>query len=248
MEAESEMTAERPRTRLLTNRYRWVICGLLFLATVINYVDRQMLGILKPTLDQEFGWSQTDYADIVFWFQAAYAASYLFFGRFVDKVGARWGYAAAFLIWNIAHIMHGAARSLGNFILVRIALGIGEGGNFPSGLKGVTDWFPARERALATGIFNAGANVGAIVTPLIVPAITLSMGWQAAFIITGLVSFLWLFGWIAVYRQPEAHRRVSKAELAHIQSDPPDSVHQIPWLRTPDREGDVGLRLREVYD
>jgi ACS family hexuronate transporter-like MFS transporter len=231
MEAETQMTAARAHSGLLAGRYRWVICGMLFLATVINYVDRQMLGVLKPTLDQELGWSQTDYADIVFWFQAAYAASYLVFGRFVDKVGARWGYAAAFLIWNIAHILHGAARSLGSFIFVRIMLGIGEGGNFPSGLKGVTEWFPARERALATGIFNAGANVGAIVTPLIVPIITLSLGWQAAFIITGVVSFLWLFAWIAIYRRPEAHKRVSKDELALIQSDPPDKAHSIPWVR-----------------
>lgn len=212
-------------------RYRWTIVALLFVATVINYVDRQMLGVLKPTLDAEFGWTQTDYADIVFYFQAAYAVSYLLFGRFIDLVGARLGYALTFTVWNLAHIAHGAASSITGFILARVALGIGEGGNFPAGVKTVAEWFPAKERSFAIGVFNAGANVGAIVTPLVVPLIALSLGWRAAFVITGVVSFAWLAAWLLVYRNPEEHPRVSAAELAHIRSDPPQSLAKVPWRK-----------------
>jgi MFS transporter, ACS family, aldohexuronate transporter len=158
-------------------RVRWVIVGLLFAATAINYVDRQMIGLLKPTLTDEFGWQETTYADIVFWFQVAYAAGYIVFGNVVDRVGARIGYAAAFIVWTAAHMLHAAAHSVFGFAAVRFMLGIGESGNFPAGLKAVTEWFPKKERALATGIFNAGANVGAIITPLIVPAITLFYVW-----------------------------------------------------------------------
>lgn len=227
-EAATTLT-DAPSARI--GRYRWVICGLLFLATVINYVDRQMLGVLKPTLSTEFGWSETDYADIVFWFQAAYAVSYLFFGRIVDRIGSKWGYAIAFVIWQVAHIAHAGARSLGHFFLVRMALGIGEAGNFPAGLKAVAEWFPKRERAFATGIFNAGSNIGAIVTPLIIPAITLSMGWRAAFVITGVVSMLWLVAWLWIYRTPRESNRVGATELAHIESDPPEPPEQrIGWL------------------
>jgi ACS family hexuronate transporter-like MFS transporter len=211
-------------------RYRWVICALLFLATVINYVDRQMLGVLKPVLSEDLGWSETDYANIVFWFQAAYAVSYVLFGRFIDRIGARWGYAVAFIIWQIAHIAHAGARELSHFIAVRIALGAGEAGSFPAGLKAVTEWFPKRERAFATGIFNAGSNVGAIVTPLLVPAITLTMGWRAAFVITGVVSLLWLVVWLWIYRAPRENKIVRAPELAHIESDPPDPEAKVGWL------------------
>jgi ACS family hexuronate transporter-like MFS transporter len=221
--AVSAATAER------IGRYRWVICGLLFVATVINYVDRQMLGILKPTLSTEMSWSETDYANIVFWFQAAYALSYVFFGRFIDQIGARLGYAVAFLVWQVAHIAHAGAHGLVQFIAVRVALGIGEAGSFPAGLKAVTEWFPKRERAFATGIFNAGSNVGAIVTPLVVPVITLAWGWRAAFVVTGVVSLLWLIAWLAVYKIPRESKRVGAAELAHIESDPADPEHKIGW-------------------
>ena len=198
-----EETAERP---LAVSRYRWVICGLLFVATGINYVDRQMIGLLKPTLQTEFGWSEGSYADIVFWFQAAYAIGYIGFGAVIDRLGARLGYACAFTIWTIAHILHGFVHGVMGFGMVRFLLGIGESGNFPAGLKAVAEWFPPEERALATGIFNAGSNIGAIVTPLVVPAITLAFGWRAAFIVTGLVSFVWLFAWLFFYRLP--HRAV----------------------------------------
>ncbi len=213
-------------------RYRWLICALLFTGLVINYVDRQMLGVLAPTLREEFSWSETQYADIVFWFQAAYAASYLFFGRFVDKVGARWGYAVAFVIWNLAHIAHGFARGLTGFILVRVALGVGEAGVFPAGIKAVAEWFPKRERALATGIFNAGSNIGAIVTPLIVPAITIAYGWEMAFVITGVVSFLWLAAWLFVYRRPRETKTLSAQELTYIEHDPAELAgDRIAWFR-----------------
>ncbi|MES3153941.1 MFS transporter [Sphingomonas faeni] len=206
-----EETAKRP---LAASRYRWVICGLLFVATGINYVDRQMIGLLKPTLQTEFGWSEGSYADIVFWFQAAYAIGYIGFGAVIDRLGARIGYACAFTIWTIAHILHGFVHGVMGFGMVRFLLGIGESGNFPAGLKAVAEWFPPEERALATGIFNAGSNIGAIVTPLVVPAITLAFGWRAAFIITGVVSFVWLFAWLFFYRLPHRVVRDQSVSIA----------------------------------
>lgn len=208
---------------------RWIVVALLFAATVINYVDRQMLGLLKPTLSVEFGWTETDYADIVFVFQAAYAVCYLLFGRFIDVIGARWGYAMAFTVWNLAHIAHAAASTLAQFMAARLFLGAGEAGAFPAGLKAVADWFPKKERALAVGLFNAGANIGAIITPLIVPVITITWGWQAAFVITGLLSFVWLAAWLAFYRTPDQHGGVTADELAHIRSDAPDPAGKVGW-------------------
>lgn len=211
--------------------YRWLICGLLFAATAINYVDRQMIGVLKPLLQEDLGWSETDYADIIFWFQAAYAIGFLMVGRFMDVAGARIGYAVTFTFWTLAHMAHGLVGSVAQFAAVRFALGIGESGNFPAGLKAVADWFPQRERAFAVGLFNAGANVGAIVTPLAVPAIAVAYGWRAAFIATGALSFVWLAAWLAIYRRPEEHPRVSPAELALIRSDPVMPGRPIPWRR-----------------
>jgi ACS family hexuronate transporter-like MFS transporter len=235
-----EATTDRHRVDpARISRYRWVICGLLFAATAINYVDRQIIGILKPTLSHQFGWTETDYGDIVFWFQFAYAVGYLGFGRLVDKIGARLGYALAVVIWTAAHMAHAFVGSLSGFIAVRIVLGLGEAGNFPAGLKAVAEWFPKRERAFATGLFNAGANVGAIITPLLVPAVTLAFGWPAAFIITGLLTVVWLIAWLAIYRQPHAHRRVSPAELAIIRSDPADSDAALSWFKL--------LRVRETW-
>ncbi|WP_022685699.1 MFS transporter [Sphingomonas phyllosphaerae] len=214
-----------------SGRYRWTICALLFAATAINYIDRQMIGVLKPVLQRDLGWTEAQYADIVFWFQAAYAIGFLVMGRLVDRLGARLGYALAFSFWTVAHVAHGLVSSVAQFAAVRFALGLGEAGNFPSGLKAVTDWFPQRERAFAVGLFNAGANVGAIATPLLVPAITLAYGWRMAFVATGAFSVLWLIAWIAIYRRPEEHARVSPEELALIRSDPASSVQRIPWLR-----------------
>lgn len=224
-EASVAQAAER------VGRYRWVICALLFAATAINYVDRQMIGVLKPTISAELGWSETGYSTIVVWFQLAYGLGYLSFGRIVDVLGARFGYAVAFTIWTVAHMLHGAARSAAQFSMVRALLGLGEAGNFPSGLKAVSEWFPARERALATGIFNAGSNVGAIITPIIVPAITLSLGWRAAFWITGAFSLVWLVAWVRIYRRPREKAGVGAAELAWIESDPADVGAKIGWGR-----------------
>ncbi len=210
---------------------RWVVVALLFIAMVFNYVDRQMLAVLKPTLATDLKWSETDYADIVFWFQAAYAVSYLAFGRIVDSVGAKVGFGLAYFIWSLAQIGHGAARTVTEFIFARIALGIGEGGAYPSGLTAVAQWFPKQERAFATGLFNAGVNIGAIVTPLVVPAIVLAWGWRAAFVIVGAGTMLWLVAWLVFYRHPSRHKGVSDAERAFIESDPPDEITKVPWRR-----------------
>ena len=211
-------------------RYRWVICGLLFAATAINYVDRQMLGVLKGTLHDEIGWTEIGYSNVVFWFQTAYAIGYLGFGKLIDRIGARFGYAIAFVIWTIAHMAHGGVHSVTQFAMVRFGLGLGESGNFPAGVKAVTEWFPARERALAIGIFNAGANVGAIITPLLVPILVAAYGWRMAFVITGAASLVWVVAWVAIYRRPSESKRVSASELAYIESDPADPVAPVPWL------------------
>jgi MFS transporter, ACS family, hexuronate transporter len=192
---------------------------MLFAATAINYIDRQILGVLKPTLQLEYGWTETAFANVVFWFQAAYAVGYLGFGKLIDRVGARLGYAAAVVVWTIAHIAHALVTTLGGFIAARLVLGLGEAGNFPAGLKAIAEWFPQRERALATGILTAGSNVGAVVTPLIVPAVTVALGWRASFVVTGSFSLVWLIFWMKIYRRPEEHPRVGAAELAFINSD-----------------------------
>jgi len=229
------MSATLPRTDAAApgavGRYRWVIVTLLFVAMVINYVDRQTIGLLKADLTAEFGWSETDYADLVFWFQAAYAVAYLLWGRIIDRIGARWGLGIAFLIWHVGHIATAGARSFGDFIAARVLLGLGEGGGFPGGIKAVAEWFPKKERAFATGLFNAGTNIGAIVTPLAIPAITLAWGWEMAFIVTGVLGLVWLPIWLLVYRKPREHPRLSAAELAHIESDPPDTVASVRWTR-----------------
>jgi ACS family hexuronate transporter-like MFS transporter len=212
-------------------RYRWVVVALLFTAMVINYVDRQTIGFLKGDLSKQFGWDETNYADLVFWFQAAYAGSYLAFGRIVDRIGARLGFGIAFLIWQVAHILHSVAGSLGGFIGARLLLGVGEGGAFPGGIKAMAQWFPKKERAFATGLFNAGTNIGAIVTPLIIPAVTLAWGWRAAFVVTGVGGLLWLPVWLFIYRTPRQSRNLTTSELDHIESDPPDPADTVPWRR-----------------
>jgi ACS family hexuronate transporter-like MFS transporter len=234
-EAAPEVIAAAARV----GRYRWVICGLLFAATAINYVDRQMIGLLKPTISAELGWNETTYADIVFWFQAAYSIGYLTFGKLVDVVGARIGYSIAFVIWTAGHTLCGFVGNAFQFSLARALLGLGESGNFPSGIKATTEWFPARERALATGIFNAGANVGAIVAPLLIPLLTALYGWRMAFVVTGAGSLLWLVAWIVMYRRPREAKQLSAAELAYIESDPADPSEKIGWLRL--------LRYRETW-
>ena len=221
-----------PRPELRIGGYRWIICGLLFAATAISYIDRQMIGVLKPTLQHEFGWTETAYGDIVFWFQAAYAMGYLGFGRFIDRIGARFGYAFTIVLWTLAHVAHGFVSSVTQFALARFTLGLGESGGFPASLKAVAEWFPQKERAFAVGLFNAGSNVGAILTPLIVPAITLAWGWRMAFIITGLLGIAWLVAWLAMYRSPDRHKRVAPLELAFIRAGSEDETgRKISWLR-----------------
>ena len=219
-------------------KYRWVIVWLLFAAMVINYVDRQAIGVLKPTLMEEFGWTETNYADIIFWFQASYAVSYLLWGRIVDKIGARWGFGLAFIIWQIAFIAHAGIRGMGGAIAARVALGIGEGGGFPAGIKAVTEWFPKKERAFAVGIFNAGTNIGAILTPLLIPLIaTVWFGtrenpaWEMAIIILGIAGLIWAPIWFLLYRRPREHAKVTPAELAWIEQDAPDPAQKVGWLK-----------------
>ena len=211
--------------------YRWVICGLLFFAATINYIDRQVIGILKPTLQAEIRFSEVEYSWIVFYFQCAYAIGLLGVGWVMDKIGTRKGFSLAVIVWSLAAMAHALARSVMGFSIARFALGLGEAGNFPASIKTVAEWFPKKERALATGIFNAGTNVGALATPLLVPIITIAWGWQWAFILTGAVGFVWVIFWLLLYRRPEEHPRLSKSELAYIQSDPPDPPGKTPWAR-----------------
>jgi ACS family hexuronate transporter-like MFS transporter len=209
--------------------YRWTIVALLFFATTINYIDRQVLGILAPTLQREMGWSEADYGGIVSWFSLAYGIGLLGMGRFMDWIGVRKGFSISIIVWSLAAMGHALARSVAGFSLARALLGAGEAGNFPGAVKAVAEWFPKKERAFAIGILNAGTNVGAVVAPLIVPWIALALGWRWAFLITGAIGFIWLACWVLVYREPESHPRVSSSELTHIRSDPPEQTASMPW-------------------
>ncbi|HYG38995.1 MAG TPA: MFS transporter [Cytophagales bacterium] len=202
--------------------YRWIIVALLFFATTINYLDRQVIGLLKPTLEKEFSWSETDYSNIVMAFTAAYAIGLLIFGRFIDKIGTKLGYTVSLIVWSIAAMFHAVAKSTFGFGVARAALGLGEAGNFPAAIKAVAEWFPKKERALATGIFNSGANVGAVVAPLLVSWILLHYGWQEAFWITGAIGFIWLIFWFIFYEIPSKQKRLSSEEYAYIHSDDED--------------------------
>ncbi len=214
-----------------TGYIRWIICGLLFLATTINYIDRQVLGILAPTLQKEIGWSEVQYGYIVTAFQAAYALGLLVVGRLLDIVGTKIGFAFALIFWSFAAMAHALARTPLGFAMARFGLGLGEAGNFPAAIKTVAEWFPKRERALATGIFNSGSNVGAIVAPATVPFIAITFGWQWAFIATGAIGFAWLILWWWLYESPERHARLKSSELAYIRSDPQEPATKISWLR-----------------
>ena len=223
MTAISEATVRR-------GYYRWTICALLFCATTINYIDRQVLGILAPDLRRSIGWNDIDYGYIVTAFQAAYALGMVVVGRLMDRLGTKVGYSVAITVWSLAAMAHALARSVIGFAIARFSLGLGESGNFPAAIKTVAEWFPKKERALATGIFNAGSNVGAVAAPLAVPWITLTYGWQMAFVATGAIGFLWIVFWVVLYEKPEQQKRLKAEELAYIQSDPPDPPVRIPWL------------------
>jgi len=230
------------------SHYRWIICGLLFLATTINYVDRQVIGILKPFLQGRFGWSEIDYGDLVFAFQLAYAIGFLFAGRVMDLFGTKKGYALALIVWSLAAMATAKATlfgppvaallavvglkysaSVAGFLAARFVLGLGESGNFPASIKTVAEWFPRSERALATGIFNAGTNVGAIVTPAVVPFVAVRFGWEWAFLGTGALGLAWLIVWLTMYDRADRHPRVSPAELAYIRADPAETPVHVPW-------------------
>ncbi|HXC54197.1 MAG TPA: MFS transporter [Rhizomicrobium sp.] len=210
---------------------RWIVCALLFAAIALSYIDRQVLSVLKPTLQHDYAWSETGYGNVVFWFQAAYGVGYIAFGRIVDKIGARLGYALAVTLWTIGHMAHALVTTTLGFAIVRIPLALGESGAFPASLAAVADWFPTRERTLAIGLFNAGSNIGAILAPLIVPIVTLAFGWRMAFVLTGLLTVIWLVVWLWFYRRPREHKGVSARELAHIESDRLAAHATIPWRR-----------------
>jgi ACS family hexuronate transporter-like MFS transporter len=226
----AESTAQAPAVAR-TGYVRWIICGLLFLATTINYIDRQVLGILAPTLQKDIGWSEVQYGYIVTAFSAAYAIGLLVVGRLLDVIGTKIGFGLALVFWSFAAMGHALARTPFGFGMARFGLGLGEAGNFPAAIKTVAEWFPKRERALATGIFNSGSNVGAIVAPAVVPWIAVSFGWRWAFIATGAIGFAWLLLWWFLYDQPESHRRVTASELSYIRSDPQDPPTKISWSR-----------------
>lgn len=247
-------TSGDAKPALSVGHFRWVICALLFFAATVNYIDRQVLGILKPTLEHEFGWSETDYGWIVFSFQTAYAIGLLIVGRLMDRFGTKKGFAYSITLWSLAALAHAWALPIGvavatiltvfgfvsqstaftsvvGFIVVRFLLGLGEAGNFPASIKTVAEWFPKKERALATGIFNSGTNIGALATPLLVRLVVLYWGWYEAFIITGVIGFIWVAFWLLIYRKPEEHPKLTREELAYIQSDPSEPSVRIPWKR-----------------
>ena len=228
----SKQTTESAPGTVRVGRYRWAICALLFFATTINYIDRQVFGILAPEMKKIFGWTDTNYTDIVFWFEVAYAIGLLTFGRLLDWIGPRVGFALAMVFWSGASMLHAGMASIAGFSLARFLLGLGESGNFPASIKTVAEWFPKKERAFATGVFNAGSNVGAIVAPLAVPWIYVTWGWKWAFIGTGAIGFVWLIFWLRNFQPPDNHSQLSAGELAYIRSDPAETViEKIPWLR-----------------
>ncbi|MBI3884601.1 MAG: MFS transporter [Opitutae bacterium] len=221
-------------------RYRWLVCALLFLATTINYVDRQILSLIKPLLDEQFHWSNEQFGLVNAAFQGAYAVGLLGFGWFIDRFGTKIGYGVSIVAWSFAALGHALVGSVAGFFVARVALGLGEGGNFPSAIKAVALWFPKRERAFATSLFNAGTNVGAIVAPAVVPWIALAWGWQMAFVFAGVAGFLWLFLWVPLYNLPEKIPALGAAELAHIRSDAePEQGARIPWRKL--------LRCRQTW-
>src|SRR5580700_2338595 len=223
--------AESQKGSILAGRFRWVICALLFFGVTKNYMDRQVLGVLKGTLQHDFGWNDIDYGNLVFAFQAAYAMGMIFVGRLIDRLGTRIGYAVAMVFWSLASMGHAIANSLVGFMIARCALGFGEAGVFPASIKCVAEWFPKKERALATGIFNAGTNVGAIITPIVVPWIVVHWGWRWAFIGTGSLGFAWLILWLLLYRKPREHPLCTDREREYIESDAESVDGKIKWAQ-----------------
>src|SRR6201998_3465226 len=228
-DASTGLVSGLHKASIFAGRFRWVICGLLLLGVTKNYMDRQVLGVLKGPLQHEFGWNEIDYGNLVFAFQAAYALGMIFVGRLIDRLGTRIGYAVAMVFWSLASMGHAMACSLSSFIAARSALGFGEAGVFPASIKCVAEWFPKKERALATGIFNAGTNIGAIVTPLMLPWIAVHLGWRWAFLLTGGLGFAWLILWLLLYRKPEQQPNCTDEGQSYIQSDAAGSTGKIRW-------------------
>ena len=215
-------------------RYRWSVCALIFFATTVNYLDRQVIGILKPLLESDLNIGEAEYGYIVMVFQVFYAIGMVAAGRLIDNFGTKIGYGVSVVLWSFAAMGHALATGLFSFGAWRAFLGVSEAGNFPAAIKTVAEWFPKRERALATGIFNSGTNVGAIVAPLAVPAIASAWGWQAAFLLTGAIGFLWLIFWFLFYEVPDKQRKLSAGEFSYIHSDSEEKEEQkkeIPWLQ-----------------
>ncbi|MBN8850431.1 MAG: MFS transporter [Sphingobacteriales bacterium 50-39] len=220
-------------------KYRWTICSLLFFATTINYLDRAVISLLKSTFTTELHWNDGDYANVEIAFKIAYAIGLLGAGRLIDKLGTRIGYALATTIWSLAAVGHALVSTVSGFGIARSILGVSEAGNFPAAIKTVAEWFPKKERALATGIFNSGANVGAILAPLTVPWMAKHWSWQSAFIITGSFGFIWLIFWFMMYEVPARHKKLSAGELNYINSDPTETVSEV----AADTTGDTGQKL-----
>jgi ACS family hexuronate transporter-like MFS transporter len=217
----------------MRNNYRWLVVALLFFATTINYIDRQIIGLLKPVLEKEFAWSESAFAIIVVAFTGAYAAGLLSFGWLIDRVGTKLGYILSVVLWSIMGMLHAAARSVSGFVAARIGLGLGEAGNFPAGMKAISEWFPTKERGVAAGIFNSGTAVGVVLAVLITPWILVTFGWQEVFIITGASGFVWLILWLWLYEVPARQKLLSPKELALIREgqEGGETKTKIPWLR-----------------
>jgi len=216
------------------SNYRWTVCALIFFATTINYLDRQVIGILKPLLESDLGIGEKQYSHIIMAFQILYGIGMVIAGRLIDKFGTKLGYGLSVILWSIAAMGHALAKGVLGFGFWRGFLGVSEAGNFPAAIKSIAEWFPKKERALATGIFNSGTNVGAIVAPLAIPAIVVAWGWQAAFIITGAIGFIWVVLWFSFYEIPENHKKVSAGELAYIHSDADEQAEtkeKVSWLK-----------------
>jgi ACS family hexuronate transporter-like MFS transporter len=215
----------------LKNHVRWIICVLLFFVTAINYIDRQVFGVLAPALQNIIGWNEIEYGYMVTAFQAAYAIGLLVVGGLMDRWGIRLGLSLALMFWSLATMGHALVNSVMGFIIMRFVLGFSQAGNFPGAIKTVAEWFPRKERALATGIFNSGTNMGAIVAPLLVPWLAIRYGWKVAFLIAGLLGFVCLAFWLFFYRRPKDHPRLSMKEWEHIESDAEEMVTPLPWIK-----------------
>jgi ACS family hexuronate transporter-like MFS transporter len=239
--AETNHTPQ-PDSGRAAGKYRWVVVALLFFATTINYLDRQVIGLLKDDLSKQFNWSERDYSSIVMAFSAAYAVGLLLFGRIIDYIGTKLGYTISVIVWSLAAMAHALAQSTMGFTLARTSLGLGEGGNFPAAIKAVAEWFPKKERALATGIFNSGSNIAAMIGPPLIAWIAYDYGWQPAFFWTGAIGFIWLLFWWAYYDVPAKQKRLDRAELEYIHSDAPDAGDdgaKIGWLKI--------IRVRQTW-